>query len=362
MLRFVKVYFALFFLLVMFGMIMVFNVRVFMVDRPESHVYAILRAQGLNLGMAALGFIVAYLINIDAVRAWIKYLLLFIILLLLATLVIGSEINGSRRWINLHFMMVQPSEFAKIVVIFYLAEVICNKRERMGLWQELVYPFTLVSGIVLVIAIEDLGTALIIFATAISLMLMGGMRAKYFVVLLSIAAVVMAVLVLMKPYRLDRLKVWRDPWKYKQAQGYQQVQSEIALGRGGIAGVGFGNSQRKLRYLPEASTDFIFAIVGEEFGFVGAVALLGVFFVLFVMGVYFVLSRGDPFALYLAAGIVLMLGIQTAANLGVVTSLLPCKGVPLPFISYGGSSLLASSMMVGFLLNAVVSESRAQFG
>ena len=358
----VKAYFGIFFLLVMFGMVMVFNIKVFVVADPGAQVFAILRGQILNLCMAGLGFIAAYLMNIDAVRVWIKYLLLFTILLLLATLVIGTEVNGSKRWINLYFMMLQPSEFAKITVVFYLAEVICNKRERMGLWQELVYPFGLVSGIVLVIAIEDLGTALIIFATALALLLMGGMRFKYFAVLLSFATLVMTILILMKPYRLERLKVWQDPWKYKQAQGYQQVQSEIALGRGGPTGVGFGNSQRKLRYLPEASTDFIFAIVGEEFGFLGSILVMGAFLTLFVMGIYFVLSRGDPFALYLAAGIVLILGIQTAVNLGVVTSTLPCKGVPLPFISYGGSSLLAMSVMTGFLLNVVVSESRAQFG
>ncbi len=358
----VKFYFVLFFLLAMFGMVMVFNIKVFVVSHPEEQALTVLRGLLLNLFLAGAGFIVAYLMNVEVVRSWIKYLLLFTILLLLATLVIGTEVNGAKRWINLHFMMLQPSEFAKLTVIFYLAEVICNKRDRMGLLQELIYPFGLVSAIVLVIAIEDLGTALIIFATAIILFLMGGMRAKYFVALVTIATAVVAVLILMKPYRIERLKVWRDPWQYRQTQGYQQVQSEIALGRGGMTGVGFGNSQRKLRYLPEASTDFIFAIIGEEFGFVGSVVLIGAFLVFFLTGVYFVLSRGDPFALYLCAGIVMMLGIQTAINLGVVTSTLPNKGVPLPFISYGGSSLLVSSMMAGFLLNVVVSESRAQFG
>ncbi|HOW50804.1 MAG TPA: putative peptidoglycan glycosyltransferase FtsW [bacterium] len=359
--RSVKFYFALFFLLVMFGMVMVFNIKVFVVNRPDAQVLSILRGQILNLCIAGAGFIAAYLMNIDVVRSWIKYLLLFIILLLLATFVIGTEVNGSTRWINLHFMMIQPSEFAKLVVIFYLAEVICNKRERMGLWQELVYPFGLVSALVLVIAVEDLGTALIIFATSLTLMLMGGMRFKYFAALIALSLLVVTILILMKPYRLERIKVWRDPWKYKQAQGYQQVQSEIALGRGGATGVGFGNSQRKLRYLPEASTDFIFAIVGEEFGFVGAALFIIALIVLFITGVYFALSRGDPFSLYLAAGIVLILGIQAAVNLGVVTSTLPNKGVPLPFISYGGSSLLSSCLMIGFLLNVVVTDSRSQY-
>ncbi|HSA32210.1 MAG TPA: putative peptidoglycan glycosyltransferase FtsW [bacterium] len=354
----VRSYFGLFFLLVLFGMVMVFNIKVFVVDRPDAQVFSIFRSQAVNLIIAAIAFIAAYLVNVDIIRGSIKYLLLFIILLLLATFVIGTEVNGAKRWINLHFMMVQPSEFAKLVVIFYLAGVICNKRDRLGLLKEVIYPFSLVSAIVLVIAVEDLGTALIIFATSLVLMLMGGMRVKYFAVLLSFALLVVTVLILMKPYRIERLRVWQDPWKYKQAQGYQQVQSEVALGRGGMTGVGFGNSQRKLRYLPEASTDFIFAIIGEEFGFVGSAAVIGAFLAFFLLGGYFVLSRYDPFSFYLTAGIVLMLGIQAAINLGVVTSTLPNKGVPLPFISYGGSSLIVSSLMVGFLLNVVVSEGR----
>ncbi len=353
-----RAYFGLFFLLAVFGMVMVFNIRVFTVSQPEAQVYSILRAQVLNFVMASLGFAAAYLINLDTMRSWIRFLLLAIFLLLFATFIIGTEVNGSKRWINLHFMMLQPSEFAKLVAVFYLAEVVTNKRDKLGLLQELIYPFVMVSFLVIVIAVEDLGTGLIIFSVAVVLFLMGGMRLKYFTVLAGLASLVLVVLILMKPYRLERIQVWMDPWKYKQGKGYQQVQSEIAMGRGGVSGVGFGNSQRKLRYLPEAHTDFIYAIVGEEFGFIGSVTLLGIYLALFLLGIYFALDRSSLFHFYLISGFVLMLAIQSAINMGVVTSTLPNKGVPLPFVSYGGSSLLASAMMIGFIMNAAVTDSK----
>lgn len=356
MTRSVKIYFALFFFLVVFGMVMVFNIKVFTVDAPEIQVWKILRAQILNFLIASIGFLTAYLINIETFRSWIKYILLFIFILLLSTYVIGTEVNGSKRWINLYFMMIQPSEFAKIVAVFYLADVICNKRERIGLLQELVYPFGLVSLMVLIIAVADLGTGLIIFLVAVMMLLMGGMRLKYFSVLVVLATIVMTLLIMMKPYRLERIRAFLDPWKYRQTIGYQQVQSEIAMGRGGVEGVGFGNSQRKLKYLPEASTDFIFAIVGEEFGFTGSLIVVLAFMAMFVSGVFFTMTRDNLFYLYVISGFVLILSIQILMNLGVVTSTLPNKGVPLPFISYGGSALLSCSMMVGFIMNAVVAE------
>ena len=255
-------------------------------------------------------------------------------------------------------MMVQPSEFAKIVVVFYMAEVICNKRERIGLLKELIYPFFVVLIIVSLIAFEDLGTGLIIFSVALFLLLMGGMRFKYIVVLGVLAVIGFSFLILMKPYRVERIRSFLDPWQYRQSSGYQQVQSEIALGRGGKTGVGFGNSQKKMRYLPEAHTDFIYSIIGEEFGFAGSLVLISLFVLMFMIGSYFALSVYSRFGFYLISGFVIMLAVQTLINLGVVTSSLPNKGVPLPFISYGGSALMSYSVMVGFILNAVTTDNR----
>jgi cell division protein FtsW len=356
--RALKLYFSIFFFLVVFGMVMVFNVRLFNVSDVQGALFPLLKGLALNLVIASLGFTASYLVNLDAVRSWVKYLLVFTILILLSTYIIGTEINGSKRWIDLHFMMIQPAEFAKIVVVIYLSEVICNKRDRIGILNELVYPFAVVLLIVSLIAFEDLGTGVIIFSIAIFLLLMAGMRFKYFAVLIVLAFLGFAFLVFMKPYRLDRIKASFDPWQYRKNIGYQQVQGEISLGRGGVSGVGFGNSQKKLRYLPEAHTDFIFAIIGEEFGFAGVTVLILLFLTMFITGSYFALTVHNRFGFYLISGFVVMLSLQTLINLGVVTSCLPNKGVPLPFISYGGSALLSYSMMVGFILNAVTADNR----
>lgn len=358
MTRALKLYFSIFFFLVVFGMVMVFNIRLFNVSDVQGALFPLLKGLALNLIIASLGFTASYLVNLEAVRSWVKYLLVFTILILLSTYIIGTEINGSKRWIDLHFMMIQPAEFAKIVVIIYLSEVICNKRDRIGILNELVYPFAVVLLIVSLIAFEDLGTGVIIFSIAIFLLLMAGMRFKYFAVLIVLALLGFAFLVFMKPYRLDRIKASFDPWQYRKNIGYQQVQGEISLGRGGVAGVGFGNSQKKLRYLPEAHTDFIFAIIGEEFGFAGVTVLILLFLTMFITGSYFALTVHNRFGFYLISGFVVMLSLQTLINLGVVTSCLPNKGVPLPFISYGGSALLSYSMMVGFILNAVTADNR----
>lgn len=358
MTRAIKLYFSIFFFLVVFGIVMVFNIKLFNVPDIDKALFPILKGLAVNFIIAALGFTASYLVNLEAVRSWVKYLLVFTILLLLSTYIIGTEINGSTRWINLHFMMLQPSEFAKIVVILYLSEVICNKRDRIGILNELVYPFTVVLVIVSLIAFEDLGTGAIIFTVAVFLLLMAGMRFKYFAVLITLALLGAAFLVFMKPYRINRIKASFDPWQYRKNIGYQQVQGEVSLGRGGAVGVGFGNSQKKLRYLPEAHTDFIFAIIGEEFGFAGSTVLILLFLTMFVTGSYFALTVHNRFGFYLISGFVVMLALQTLINIGVVTSCLPNKGVPLPFISYGGSALLAYSMMVGFILNAVTTDNR----
>ena len=172
MTRALKLYFSIFFFLVIFGMVMVFNVRLFNVSDVQGSLFPLLKALALNLIIASLGFTASYLVNLEAVRSWVKYLLVFTILILLSTYIIGTEINGSKRWIDLHFMMIQPAEFAKIVVVIYLSEVICNKRDRIGILNELVYPFTVVLIIVSLIAFEDLGTGVIIFSIAIFLLLM----------------------------------------------------------------------------------------------------------------------------------------------------------------------------------------------
>lgn len=360
--RAVKLYFAIFFSLVVFGMVMVFNIRMFNVPSAEAAFSQQIRGLIFNFVFAGTAFVIAYFMNLSWLKNSSKYLLPFIIILLVATLIVGTKVNGSKRWINLYFMMIQPSEFAKIVAVVYLSEVMTKKGEKIRLLKDLIYPIGSIGLIALPIAVEDLGTASVIFATSIGMLILGGMDKKHLMLLIFLAFLLFLAMVFMpgKGYRVSRFSAFIDPCSEanRTTFGYQQCEAEIALGVGGVTGVGFGNSTRKIRHLPESHTDFIFPIIGEEFGFVGVLVLIAVFMSMFLLGTYFVLHVRDTFNFYMIAGFVLLLTAQTVFNLLVITSLSPNKGVPLPFISYGGSALLTYSIMVGLILNAVTSESR----
>lgn len=359
--RLVRIYFMIFFFLTLFGMVMVFSIEVFNVSVPASSMTTILIKQFAKFAIAAIGFTLALTIDLRFLRKSMPIILLATFLLLLATFIVGTTINGSRRWINLGVMMIQPSEFAKITVVVYLASVIANKGDKIGLFRELIYPFTVATLIAFIIAIEDFGTGLIVAATTVVLLLMGGMSFKYVAILLIMGPLVVAGMIYMpgKEYRQERVKAFMYPERYPD-KNYQQIAGHIAMGRGGVAGVGFGNSERKQKFLPEAKTDFILAVVGEEFGFIGILTLVVLFILFFLLGVFFVLNSATQFNMYIIAGFVFIMGVQSLLNMGVVTAVLPNKGVPLPFISHGGSALLSYAAMVGFILNAVLSEQRGQ--
>ena len=358
----VRLYFSIFFLLVVFGMVMVFNVKMFNVPSAEAALLPQIRGLVINFAFAGVAFITAYLVNISWLKNSSRYLVVFIIFLLIATLIVGTTRNGAKRWIDLHFMMLQPSEFAKIVAVIYLSEVMTKKGERVQLLKDLGSIGVVVVAIVGLIAIEDLGTATIICGTSMLMLLLGGMRKKYLLYLAPLAVAAFCVMVFMpgKGYRIARLQSFMNPCsdEYRLDTGLQQCRAQVALSIGGTTGVGFGNSAVKIKDLPESQTDFIFPIIGEEFGFAGAFAVISLFMLMFAIGSYFVLNLHDTFNFYMVAGFVLMLAIQVVINLLVVSSLSPNKGVPLPFISYGGSALASYSFMVGLILNAVTSESR----
>ncbi|MCK5807884.1 FtsW/RodA/SpoVE family cell cycle protein, partial [bacterium] len=334
--RLVRIYFILFFFLVLFGMVMVFSIDVFNVAIPATSVTSILIKQFMKFVIAVSGFILALTIDFQALRKRVPIILLATFLLILATFIIGTSVNGSRRWINLGVMMIQPSEFAKITAVIYLASVIANKGNRLGLLKELLYPFIVVGAMSGIIAIEDLGTGLIIAVTMVVLLLMGGMKFRYVAVLLVLGPLLIAAMIYMpgREYRRVRIAAYLDTDAYPD-ENYQQIAAKIAMGRGGITGVGFGNSERKQKFLPEARTDFIFGVIGEEFGFIGTLTLVILFSLFFSIGVFFVANATTQFNMYIIAGFVFMMGSQTFINMGVVTTLLPNKGVPLPFISHG---------------------------
>lgn len=277
---------------------------------------------------------------------------------------LGREVNGSSRWIDLRIMTVQPSEAMKIALIVYVAGYLVRRQEEVRTrYRGFLKPLAVVSIVtVLLLAQPDFGSVVILTATLMAMMFLGGVRPGQFFATVVVAGITTALMAVNQTYRVQRLLSFLDPWAEENVFGasYQLTQSLIAVGRGEWFGVGLGNSLQKLFYLPEAHTDFIMAIVAEELGLVGSLVVIVVYAALLVriglLGRQ--AERADhPFAAYLCYGVLLTLGLQTFTNIGVSIGLLPTKGLTLPFLSYGGSSLLVSFAMLGLVARAAL-ESR----
>ena len=266
---------------------------------------------------------------------------------------LGVSVNGSRRWLRLGPMSFQPAELAKLAFVVYLAAFLARKREEVDdLWHGLVPPLAVGAVLASLVLLQpDLGSAVTLLVLTTGLLFLAGARVKWLAMLALPALPLAALAVWMAPYRMRRVFAFLDPWQDPRGSGFQIIQSWLALGSGGLLGRGIGESKQKLFYLPEAHTDFIFAIVGEELGFVGASAVVLLFAALIWRGLRIGLHAAEPFGAYLALGITVLVATQTLVNLGVVTGLLPTKGLPLPFLSFGGSALLMTMLATGVLLN-----------
>jgi cell division protein FtsW len=282
-------------------------------------------------------------------------LLIFAGVLLVLVLVspFGQAINGTRRWIRLGPISFQPAELAKLALVLYLAAFLARTGEAVNDFRRGLLPPLAVAGLLaaLVLAQPDLGNCLTLITLTFTLLFIAGGRARHLVFILAAALPPLVFAVWAAPYRLRRIFAFIDPWSDPRGSGFQIIQSWLAFGNGGLVGQGIGGSRQKLFYLPESHTDFIFAIIGEELGFVGAAAIVGLFVVLIWRGLRIGLRAPDAFSGYLALGITMLIATQTLVNLGVVTGLLPTKGLPLPFISFGGSALLVTMLSTGLLLN-----------
>lgn len=291
-------------------------------------------------------------------RFWFEnggLLLALTIALLILVLIpgIGREVNGSRRWLNLGPFNVQVSELAKLAVIVFMASHL-RRKQVQGQWQNFVKHLAILGLVIVLLLLEpDFGSSVVIAATVLVMMFLGGVRLWQFAGLMLVGVVGLVVIAISSPYRMQRLVTFLDPWADQYNSGYQLTQSLIAFGRGEWFGVGLGNSVQKLFYLPEAHTDFVLAIIGEEFGLFGVLVVLA-FFVLLVTRVLAIarkaVLRQEWFAVYVLFGIAALLAGQAFINVGVTSGLLPTKGLTLPFISYGGSSLLVSSAMVALVM------------
>lgn len=266
---------------------------------------------------------------------------------------IGRETAGARRWFRFGFFNFQPSEFAKIAMIVYIADLISRKEKLMKSFIHGFVPPMMVLGFVagLILLEPDLGTAVTIALVTVSMLYVSGVRQSH--ILGSVLASLPALYFLMfsVPYRRKRMMAFMNPWADKRGTGFQIIQSFVALGSGGLFGVGLGQSRQKLFYLPASHTDFIFSIIGEELGFVGTASIVALFAIFLWQGMRIVFKTAGTFERLVSFGVVIMISIEAMINIGVTAGALPTKGLPLPFISYGGSGLVFHLAAIGLLLN-----------
>ncbi len=280
-------------------------------------------------------------------------LIVFMVFALALVLLLAPPVKGARRWLRIGALSLQVSEFAKIAMIVYVADFISRKRQVLDDFRRgLLPPLIVLGGLSLLILMEpDFGTAVLISAVGITMLICGGARWRHVLPLFAGSAPILFLLVRLRDYRWQRFIAFLDPWADPEGVGYHVIQSLIALGSGGLTGVGPGRGLQQLGYLPEPDTDFIFAIIGQEAGFVGGLLLIA----LFVALVYAVLavsrSAPDVTGAMIALGVAVLIGIQMLINIGAATSAIPTKGIALPFVSRGGSSLLALSIGMGMVLN-----------
>ena len=273
--------------------------------------------------------------------------------LLAAVLIWGDPVRGARRWIRIAGFQFQPSELAKVAVAVFLAlKLSVNQKSIKTFWRGFVPP--LLAALIfaaLILAEPDLGVPIVILATTFTMMFVAGVRLRYMAA--SAAPVLGGILFLVVayPYRIERVVAWLDPWAYSKTKGFHLIQSLAAFARGSLWGVGPGAGEQKLQYLPDAHTDFIYAVIGEEMGLAGTLGTMALFFVLMLMAMRVAKCAPDLFGSLLAVGIVGLITFQALFNVAVTTGLLPTKGLPLPFISCGGTAIVVFLSLVGILLN-----------
>lgn len=312
------------------------------------------RKQLIAVGVGALGLVVCSLLPAALYRRFAYPVLGLTILVLVLVLVpgIGVSRGGARRWLALPGFGFQPAELAKLAVVFYLAHSMAKKEERIKTFAIGVLPHLMVGGVVmgLLLLEPDFGTALIVALLLYLMLFIGGTRFSHLVATGLMALPVLIYAMLNAEYRLRRLLAFLDPWRDASNSGFQVVQSLIAFGSGQLWGRGLGESRQKLFYLPEAHTDFVYSVIGEELGLLGALVVLGLFGIIVVRGLRLTAKIEEPFEQYLAFGLTVLLGVQGLIHMGVVTGLMPTKGLVLPFISYGGSAMVINLVEVGILL------------
>ncbi|RDW17924.1 stage V sporulation protein E [Oceanobacillus chungangensis] len=337
------------------GMIMVFSSSYVWAEYKFGDAFFYLKRQILFGGV---GVIAMFSIMVIPYSNWKRYsrvilLICFIMLILVLIPGVGLVRGGAQSWIGVGAFSIQPSEFMKLGLIIFLSSLLATSQKyitslRKGFIPCLLLVFTAFG---LIMLQPDLGTGLVLVLTCIVMIFVAGARLSHFFGLAALGVIGFVLLIASAPYRIKRITAFLDPWEDPLGDGFQIIQSLYAIGPGGLMGLGLGNSLQKYFYLPEPQTDFIFAILAEELGYIGGIFIIGLFLLLLWRGIKISLEAPDLFGRFLALGIVVMLTIQAMINISVVIGLIPVTGITLPFLSYGGSSLTLTLCSVGILLN-----------
>ncbi len=339
------------------GVVMVFSSSSIMAVRSYGDSLYFLKHQSVY---ALVGFAVMALlmrIDLDVLRKAAWPVLGLCVLLLLAVLVpgVGKKVGGAARWIKVAGLTFQPAEFAKIGLVLFMAHSLARKKDkdRVKSFRGGFLSYMLILGLLigLLLAQPDLGGALTLSVVAIAMLLVAGTRVRYLASVGLLALPFLYFMVMNVDYRRRRIMAFLNPWEDPGNTGFQIIQSWIAFGSGGAVGKGLGESKQKLFYLPEAHTDFIFSVIGEELGFVGVIVIASMFMLLIVRGLRTALNAPDEFSCFLAFGLTFLIGMQAFVNMAVVLGMVPTKGLALPFLSYGGTSLVTTLAAIGLLLN-----------
>ncbi|VXC01821.1 putative lipid II flippase FtsW [Aeromicrobium sp. 9AM] len=350
-------------LLLGLGLIMVLSASSVYALRNYGNSFAIVERQLIFAVLGVIGAVIAARVPLTFLRKLILPFLLSTVALIAATFVIGVDVNGNRNWLALPGgFQLQPSEFAKLALVLWIADLYARRQKYLSTPRYVLTPMVPIAGAVaaLVVGQHDLGTALVLFALIGGMLWVAGLPAKQMSAVVAGIVVILVFFVATAPHRVARLFNFTDPQSDPDSAGFQAIHGMMALARGGFWGVGLGGSRQKWGSLPEAHTDFILAVIGEELGLLGTFVVLTLLLVLAFAGIRIASRTKDPFVRYTAAGITIWIMSQAVINIGMVLGLLPVIGIPLPLISYGGSSLLVTLVAMGVLLNCAKTEPGAR--
>ncbi|MBM4338619.1 MAG: putative lipid II flippase FtsW [Deltaproteobacteria bacterium] len=341
--------------LVGIGIVMVYSTSAILAGDRFGDPYYFLKRQAIYGGVGFLFMMAMMFVPYGLLKRFAYPLFIVSVLLLIAVLIpgIGHRAGGAMRWLKIGGFTFQPSEFAKLGLIIFLAYFLTKKEEKIRSFSFGFLPTVLLSGLVIALLLKepDFGAALFLTLMVFILLFISGARVIYLAGAFLLSAPVVYLLLMNAEYRYKRLIGFIRPWEDPTGASFQIIQSFLSFGSGGLFGLGLGEGRQKLFFLPAPHTDFIFSIIGEELGLVGALGVVVLFFILAFRGIQIGISIPDKFGSYLALGITLMISLQTVINMGVVLGLLPTKGLTLPFVSYGGTSLIANFIGLGILLH-----------